>query len=75
MEILKVVWLSHLVTTVFGIVIAKNEVGQIHLYIGVVSGKDEKIDTQHILDWGAKQDPKDFINSLTECLNEYGYKF
>lgn len=73
MEILKAVWLTHLITN-FGIVIAKNEAGEIHLYIGVVSGKNEMIDTQHILDWGTKRDPKDFINELTECLNKYGYK-
>lgn len=37
-----------------GIVLAENNDGERHLYIGTVHGYDEQADIQTLLDWGSK---------------------
>ncbi|KKN48215.1 hypothetical protein LCGC14_0654770, partial [marine sediment metagenome] len=36
----------------FGIVVSENETGERKLFAGIVSGHDQKVDEQTILDWG-----------------------
>jgi len=67
MEIIKVSWITGRNT--IGIVLAKNEIGELHVYIGVGTGNDEDEDIQSILDWGTKLKPEVF-KSIFERFTE-----
>jgi len=59
MEILEVIWFTGIKTV--GIVIAKNTVGEPHVYVGSVDGIDEENDIAHIIDYGSKKKLEDFL--------------
>jgi hypothetical protein len=67
MEIIKVSWVTGRNT--IGIILAKNDIGELHVYMGVGSGNDEKEDIQTILDWGTKLKPEVF-NSIFSKFTE-----
>lgn len=68
MKIHETVWFTNKTTT--GLIIAENDVGDIHAYIGTGFGIDEKTDIQHILDNGTKTN----IDVLANMFNKYRKK-
>lgn len=67
MEIIKVSWITGRNT--IGVVLAKNEIGELHAYIGVGTGNNEQEDIQTILDWGNKFKP-DHFKSIFDNFTE-----
>lgn len=66
MEVLNVHWISGRST--IGIISAKNEIGETHVYIGVASGLDEDSDIKTILDWGTKIKPELFQSIMSQFV-------
>ena len=64
MEIIKVSWITGRDT--IGIILAKNKMGESHVYVGVGTGNDEQTDIQSILDWGTKLKPEVFKSIVNE---------
>ena len=58
MKVLKVEWISGRST--IGIILARNDAGETHVYIGSVLGYDPEDDVQYILEYGTKMKPEVF---------------
>ena len=55
-QILDVSWFTGIHSV--GMVTIKNEVGEVKTYIGKVDGRNEKADTQEIMDYGSRVTPE-----------------
>lgn len=60
MEVLDTLWANGPI----GIVKAKNEAGDVHIYIGIGIGENEQTDINRILDWGSKYKLEEFKQFL-----------
>jgi len=67
MEIIKVEWITS--RTTVGFVLAKNEIGELHVYVGAADGLDEQADIQSILDYGSKLKPEIFKSIFDRFLS------
>jgi hypothetical protein len=63
MELLDKKWITG--RECIGIVKCKNDIGEIKYFMRPVSGMNEEDDTQAIIDYGTKVDPKDLIRFLS----------
>lgn len=68
MKVLETLWFTNYTTT--GVIVAENEAGERHVYIGTGTGINSVADQTHILERGTKVRLEEFVQNIAKHIKK-----